>query len=124
MNAKADNITYMGSHFKLLYSNILKSVINLIGSCRKCQKRSVEIISNPAQKQGLSLHLNLMCMENDCDWNKFFYTNKEVKSNNAGASAFEINYRAIIAMREIGKGFTELSNLCGFMNLPPNNFTE
>ena len=63
-------------------------------------------------------------MENDCDWNKFFYTNKEVKSNNAGPSPFEINYRAIIAMREIEKGFTELSNLCGFMNLPPNNFTE
>ena len=37
---------------------------------------------------------------------------------------FEINYRAIIAMREIGKGFTELSNFCGFMNLPPNNFTK
>ena len=124
MNAKADNITYMGSHFMLLYSNILKSVINLIGSCRKCQKRSVEIIGNPAQKKGLSLHLNLICMGNDCDWNKFFYTNKEVKSNNAGASPFEINYRAIIAMREIGKGFTELSNLCGFMNLPPNNFTK
>ena len=45
--------------------------------------------SNPAQKKkGLSLHLNLMCMEDDCDWNKFFYTSKEVKCDNPGASPF------------------------------------
>ena len=119
MNARADNITDMGSCFMLLDSDILKSVINLIGSCPKCQKRSVEIISNPAQKKGLSLHLNLMCMEEDCDWNNFFYTSKEVKSDNPGSSPFKINYRAIIAMREIGKGFTGLSKFCGFMNLPP-----
>ena len=60
VNAKDDNITDMGSCFMLLDSDILKSVINLIGSCPKYQKRSVEIISNPAQKEGLSLHLNLM----------------------------------------------------------------
>ena len=117
VNARADsdNITDMGSCFMLLDSDILKSVINLIGSCPKCQKRSFELISNPAQKKGLYL----ICMEEDCDWNKFFYTSKEVKSNNPRASPFEINYRAIIAMREIGKGFTGLSKFCGFMNLPP-----
>ena len=59
VNAKADNNTNMGSCSMLLDSDISKSVINLIGSCPKCQKRSVEIISNPAQKNGLSLHLNL-----------------------------------------------------------------
>ena len=42
-----------------------------------------------------------------------------MKSDNPGASPFEINYKAIIVMREIGKGFTGLSNFCGFMNLPP-----
>ena len=42
-----------------------------------------------------------------------------MKSDNPGASPFEINYRAIIAMREIGERFTGLSNFCGFMNLPP-----
>ena len=61
-----------------------------------------------------------MCMEDDCDLNKFFYTSKEVKSNNLGASPFEIDYKATIATREIGKGFTGLSNFfCRFMNLPP-----
>ena len=47
-------------------------------------------------------------MEDDCHRNEFFYTSKKVKSDNPGASPFEINYRAIIAMREIGKGFTVL----------------
>ena len=31
-------------------------------------------------------------------------------SDNPGALSFEINYRAIIAIGEIGKGFTGLSN--------------
>ena len=120
MNVKADNITDMRSCFMLLDIDVLKSVINLIGSCPKFQKRSVEIISNPpAQKKGLSLHLNLMCMKDDCDWNTFFYISKEGKSYNPGASPFEINDRAIIAMRKTEKGFTGLSNFCGFMNLPP-----
>ena len=60
VNARADNITDIGSCFMLFDSDILKSVINLIWSCPRCQKRSVEIVSNPAQKKGLSLHLNLM----------------------------------------------------------------
>ena len=61
VNARADsdNITDMGSCFMLLDSDILKSVINLIGSCPKCQKRSAEIISNPAQKKGLTPKLNV-----------------------------------------------------------------
>ena len=53
VNARAVNITDMGSCFRILDSDIFKAVINLIGSCPKCQIRSVEIISNPAQKKGL-----------------------------------------------------------------------
>ena len=119
VNTKNDNIADMGSFFILLDSKILKSVISFFGSCPECQKRSTEIISNPAQKKGLSLHLNLMYMGGDCDWNKFFYSSKELKSDNPGASPFEINYRVITAMKEIGKGFTGLSNFCGFIDLPP-----
>ena len=59
VNVKADNITDMGLCFMLLDIDILKSAINLIGSCPKCQKRSAEITRNPAQKKGLPLHLNL-----------------------------------------------------------------
>ena len=32
---------------------------------------------------------------------------------------FEINTRAIVAMREIGKGLTSLKMLCGYSNMPP-----
>ena len=45
VNAKGDNILDIGSCFMLLDSDILKSVINLIGSCPKCHKRCVEIIT-------------------------------------------------------------------------------
>ena len=33
--------------------------------------------------------------------------------------SFETNNRAIIAMREIGRGHTTVKNFCGFMNMPP-----
>ena len=63
-----------------------------------------------------------MCLEFKCikcEWRKCFYTSKEVKNDNRGASSYEVNYLSIIAMREIGRGHTSLSTLCGIMNLPP-----
>lgn len=47
---------------------------------------------------------------------------RQVSNNTCGASPFEINNRAVLAMREIGKGLTALEKLCGYMNLlPPMN---
>ena len=43
-----------------------------------------------------------------------FYTSKEAKYDNP---SYEINYLSIIAGREIGRGHTSLSALCGVMNL-------
>ena len=67
VNAKADNITDMGSCFRLLDSEIFKAIINLIGSCPKCQKRSLEIISNPAQKKERTFAWRTIC-----DWKNLF----------------------------------------------------
>ena len=34
-------------------------------------------------------------------------------------SPFEINYRTVIAIRELEKGHSGLEKFCGLMNLPP-----
>ena len=53
-----------------------------------------------------------------------FYTSKEVKNDNRRAPSYEVNYLSIIAIREIARGHTSLSALCGVMNLsPPMNIT-
>ena len=62
-----------------------------------------------------------MCLEfkcTRCEWRKCFYTSKEIKNDNRGAPPYEVNYLSIIAMREIGRGHTSLTVLCGVMNLP------
>ena len=48
---------------------------------------------------------------------QMFLYKKEVKNDNRGTPSYEANYLSIIAMREIGRGYTSLSALC--MNFPP-----
>ena len=104
------------SCYLLLDSDILKSIVTIIGACPE-YKNQLEIKTDMSQKKGLSLCLEFKCIK--CEWRKCFYTSKEVKNDNRGASSYEVNYLSIIAMREIGRGHTSLSTLCGIMNLPP-----
>ena len=60
-----------------------------------------------------------MLQKNHCHCVQSFYTSKEVKNDNRGAPSYEVKYLSTIAMREIGRGHTSLSALCGVMNLPP-----
>ena len=50
-----------------------------------------------------------------------FHTSKCVKKSVPvqGRNDFDINRRMIIAMREIGRGFSDMETLCGFLNMPP-----
>ena len=54
-----------------------------------------------------------------CDWKQSFYSSKEVEKQCSGMSRFEINYRTVIAMKEIGKGHSALEKFCDLMNIPP-----
>ena len=77
-------------------------------------------------KRGLAHFLEFSCTK--CDWCTTFSTSEEVKKNNInnedttkspGRHAFDINIRLVIVMREIGRGYTALQTLCGFLNIPP-----
>ena len=108
----------MPSCFLLFDSDILKSIFGLLGTCPECDNKSIDINSDLSEKKGLSVLLNFICTTPTCLWNRSFHTSKEVKTDGRGKSPFEINHRALIAMREIGKGHTALSTFCGFMNMP------
>ena len=58
------------------------------------------------------------------DWTKSFWTSKKIEKNidgckTRGKSGFDVNTCSVIAMREIGKGYTALKTLCGYMNISP-----
>lgn len=110
---------FLPSTYLLLDSDILKSIIELVGACPNCNHRAVQVESDKLLKQGLSMLLYFVC--DSCGWKKSFYTSKRTKRTAAGNGnqPFEINIRAVIAMREIGKGYNGLSLFCGFMNMTP-----
>ena len=43
----------------------------------------------------------------------------KTKSRNEERKPFDANIRAIVAFREIGKGYAGLEKVCGYVNLPP-----
>ena len=58
----------------------------------------------------------LLCTTSN--WTTKYYTSRKVKSNSKVSSCYEVNVRAVMAMRKIGRGHTALEKLCGFFNLP------
>ena len=116
-----DNSTWC---YLLLDTRILNNIVDAIGSCPSCSEK-ICVFHNIEGKRGLAHFLELTCTK--CDWCTTFSTSKKVKRSNnedttkssgSGRHAFDINIRSVIAMREIGRGYTALQTLCGVLNIP------
>ena len=95
-------------------TSILSSLLDELIKCTRCgfYVETTLMINN---KQGLCHHFNIKCRK----WSKSFFTSKEVERDGRGANPFDINIRAILAFREIGKGHAGIETFCGLMNMPP-----
>ena len=86
-----------------------------------CPRLQQEIIcwqlSDLSKKKGSSL-IEVLFLRWPYATGKIFCTSNEVKIDLCGINTHEINYRSIVAMRETGKGHTNLSTFNGLMNLP------
>ena len=83
---------------------------NILGSCPSCESKNI------LSKKGSSSCLEFSC-QNCSEWTKEIYTSKELKNNSKGKSPFDINVRSVLAIREIGRGYSALEKLCGYLNL-------
>lgn len=103
--------------YLLFDTRVLGDIIDTIGSCPICAAK-VYYFHNKDAKKGLAHFINISCTE--CDWDSTYSSSKEVQNeiSKQGNNAFDINTRSVIAMREVGKGFTALKTFCGFMNIP------
>ena len=111
---------FLRSTSLLIDNDILKSIIKLLGTCPNYSNKSIDIKCDQSQKKGLSFLLNFVCDSEICDWSQSFYTSKRLNQTpGCDNQSFEINNRAIITTREIGRGHTALIFFCGFMNMPP-----
>ena len=45
------------------------------------------------------------------------YTSKKVENGGKGKAPFNINIQSVIAMREVGPGYSSLERFCRFLNV-------
>ena len=96
-------------------------MVDVVGRCPSCCEK-ISVYHNMEKKKGLCHYLDLSCTK--CDWTSSFSTSKEAKpmssdKGSGGRNPHDVNIRSVIATREIGRGYTALQSLCGFMNIPP-----
>ena len=113
--------------YLLIDLDIFSQIINVTGLCPSCESKNISFITNPIKRKGLSSCLEFSCQYCSA-WTKEIYTSKDLKNNSKRKSPFDINVRSVLAMTEIGQGYSTLEKLCGYLNLPPpmqvNAFNE
>ena len=107
--------------YLLVDTRVFNNSIVTVDSYPDCSSK-VNLVHNMEATNGLAHLLELSCLE--CDWTKSFWTSKKIDKNidgckTRGKSGFDVNTRSFIAMREIGKGYTALKILFGYMNISP-----
>ena len=103
-------------------SDVLSSILNLVGSCPKCQSL-IKLNNDLSRKKGFSHQLVLSCTAKKCQWQNEFFTSKKIEKNSdnetQGMKSFDINIRMCVAFREIGKGYAAMESFCNIINSPP-----
>ena len=112
--------------------NLLKSAICILRCPHMCQEGVT--LNCGSLKYGLCHELKIVCQNGACEWSHSFYSSltykkplkpgiddltNSVEKKKQGKNPFDVNTRAIIAFREIGRGHTALERFCGVMNMKP-----
>ena len=106
--------------YVLFDKNIFINLINSIGKCEKCGC-SVNRIHQLQEKRGFCHSFKIVCVNSNCKWFKYCLTSEELKKDEVtrGRKMYDVNTRAVIAYREIGKGHAAMETVNGYINMPP-----
>ena len=129
-NISQDEDRYENDFNFVMNLSILKNIFSMYSSCPQCQnKLSLDNIID--RKMGFCLDFELYC-ENcevvvDTFKTSLMHTHSsKKKSKSPGRKIWIVNTRAVIAFREIGKGYAAIDSFALCMNMPPpmtkNNF--
>jgi ribosomal protein S27E len=99
--------------------SILFSVFNDVLKCPDCGNEMKSHV-DMRKKHGYAHYISLQC--GACDWKYCFNTSKKK------GQSYEINVRATLAFREIGKGHSAMTTFSKVLNMPAPprraNFTK
>ena len=102
--------------FMLISTGVLKTIIGEVGTCPVGSQRiDIEEIQN--ERMGLCSKVKLFCLQ--CDWSVSNVLSEEFETDKGsrGRKFFEVNLRAVIAFREMGKGHEGLNIFARLMNM-------
>ena len=87
--------------------------------CPECGKRVT--IKHEAEKRiGLCLEFSLCCITRRCNWTHNFSSSPDIGTDISmtGRKYKEVNCKAVMAFREIGKGHEAIKLFTTFVNMP------
>lgn len=82
-------------------------------NCPSCNAGKLRLHEKLNEKKGLASLLVLNCSNDQCDYEKDFYTSKHCRGK-----FFDVNTRIVYAMRSIGQGYASIEKFNALMNLP------
>ena len=96
---------------------VLKAFVCPLLSCPECNSRNVELSDELSLRMGYAHKLRLNC--HDCPYNVDSFTSPECGKSESiqGRRKFEINVRAVVAFREVGKGHESMINISRCLNM-------
>ena len=105
------------SGFRFVEMSIISTAISIL-ACPFCfDVGHLKLSEDLCQKKGLSSSLVIRC--SSCHYNNSFQTSPEVTNcKKRGPNPMEINVRAVYGCRSIGVGFSQMTKLFGYLNMP------
>ena len=102
--------------FRLFDMIIFNEFISSL-ACPECLECGLFINENYAKKKGLASLIS--ANRSNCDYSLEKNTSQNITNDQVqGMKPFEINYRAVYALRTIGVGYSGLEKVCDMFNLP------
>ena len=100
--------------FRFVDLAVRASIFQLL-LCPICKKNHVELEEDGDRKMGFASLLLINCTGEKCKFLEKFYSSSKV----GNCQAFEVNWRIVLASRNIGVGHQGLAKFAGTMNMPP-----
>jgi hypothetical protein len=103
--------------FFLCNFRIIKNIFEKYSTCSECNSK-LTVLHNKSVRMGFSIGIIVQC--SNCDFENTFYSSPSInQSSKPGLNPYEINLRAVMAFREIGRGREAMSTFTAIMNMPP-----
>ncbi|XP_072017454.1 uncharacterized protein [Amphiura filiformis] len=103
------------SGYRFMDMDIISNILNKYATCPLCSCE-LTLMENSKLRRGFASVLHLKC--ENCYFSDTFSISQKILGEGKGDKPFEVNRRATMAFREIGKGHGAMTRFCAVMDMP------